>query len=147
MAASSRLTAQNIAFNEVARRAIVTDPDFHGGHFYEHGVVPKNGLKVARMVGHITYLSNDDMAEKFGRKLRNAADRSDPLSGLSDQEKVLLDLLGEGLTNKQIAERMFLAEKTVRNHVTGILAKLGVENRVQAALRAAQWRDAGGARR
>ncbi len=68
-------------------------------------------------------------------------------SGLTSQEEAVLELLAEGLTNKQIGERMFLAEKTVRNHVTGILAKLGVENRVQAALRAAQWRDAGGARR
>jgi homoserine O-acetyltransferase len=66
------LSAQNIAFNEVARRAIVTDPDFHGGHFYAHGVVPKRGLRVARMIGHITYLSDDSMEAKFGRALRNA---------------------------------------------------------------------------
>jgi len=64
--------AENIAFNEVARRAIVTDPDFHGGHFYEHGVLPKRGLRIARMVGHITYLSDDVMNEKFGRELREA---------------------------------------------------------------------------
>jgi homoserine O-acetyltransferase len=51
-------------------RAIVTDPDFHGGHFYAHGVVPKRGLRVARMIGHITYLSDDVMAEKFGRELK-----------------------------------------------------------------------------
>ncbi|MCQ4062276.1 homoserine O-acetyltransferase, partial [Klebsiella pneumoniae] len=57
--------------NEVARQAIVTDPDFHGGNYYEHGVVPKRGLRLARMIGHITYLSGDDMAEKFGRTLRN----------------------------------------------------------------------------
>ncbi|GAB3135529.1 response regulator transcription factor [Tsukamurella serpentis] len=68
-------------------------------------------------------------------------------AGLTGQEEAVLELLAEGLTNKQIAERMFLAEKTVRNHVTGILAKLGVENRVQAALRAAQWRDSGRSRR
>jgi homoserine O-acetyltransferase len=77
IASTPRLSAQNIAFNDVARQAILTDPDYHGGDFYEHGVVPKNGLKVARMVGHITYLSNDDMAEKFGRKLRNAAENND----------------------------------------------------------------------
>jgi homoserine O-acetyltransferase len=70
IASTPKLSAQNIAFNDVARTAILTDPDYRGGDFYEHGVVPKNGLKVARMVGHITYLSNDDMAEKFGRKLR-----------------------------------------------------------------------------
>jgi len=77
IASTPKLSAQNIAFNDVARQAILTDPDYHGGDFYEHGVVPKNGLKVARMVGHITYLSNDDMAEKFGRKLRNAAETDD----------------------------------------------------------------------
>ena len=74
IASTPKLSAQNIAFNDVARQAILTDPDYHGGDFYEHGVVPKNGLKVARMVGHITYLSNDDMAEKFGRRLRNVAE-------------------------------------------------------------------------
>ncbi|MBI3349055.1 MAG: homoserine O-acetyltransferase [Burkholderiales bacterium] len=73
IATAPNLSAQNIAFNEVARRAIVTDPDFHGGHFYEHGVVPKRGLRVARMIGHITYLSDDVMAEKFGRELKGAA--------------------------------------------------------------------------
>ncbi|HXE50471.1 MAG TPA: homoserine O-acetyltransferase, partial [Ramlibacter sp.] len=70
VAGAPNLTAENIAFNEVARRAIVTDPDFHGGHFYEHGVVPKRGLRIARMIGHITYLSDDVMNEKFGRQLR-----------------------------------------------------------------------------
>jgi len=77
IASTPKLSAQNIAFNDVARQAILTDPDYRGGDFYEHNVVPKNGLKVARMVGHITYLSNDDMAEKFGRKLRNAAETND----------------------------------------------------------------------
>jgi len=67
------LSAQNIAFNEVARRAIVTDPDFHGGHFYEHGVVPQRGLTVARMIGHITYLSDDSMEARFGRALKNGS--------------------------------------------------------------------------
>lgn len=71
IASTARLSAQNIAFNDVARQAILTDPDFHGGDFYAYGVVPKNGLRVARMVGHITYLSNDDMSEKFGRDLRS----------------------------------------------------------------------------
>ena len=71
IASAPKLTAQNIAFNEVARQAILTDPDFHGGHYYEHGVVPARGLKLARMVGHITYLSDDAMADKFGRSLRH----------------------------------------------------------------------------
>ena len=72
IASAPNLTAENIAFNEVARRAIVTDPDFHGGNFYAHGVVPQRGLRIARMIGHITYLSDDVMNEKFGRKLRDA---------------------------------------------------------------------------
>jgi homoserine O-acetyltransferase/O-succinyltransferase len=74
VASAPNLNAENIAFNEVARRAIATDPDFHGGHFYEHGVVPKRGLRIARMIGHITYLSDDVMNEKFGRLLRDGAD-------------------------------------------------------------------------
>jgi len=70
VASAPNLTAENIAFNEVARRAIVTDPDFHGGNFYEHGVIPRRGLRIARMIGHITYLSDDVMNQKFGRSLR-----------------------------------------------------------------------------
>jgi len=70
IASSPNLNAENIAFNEVARRAIVTDPDFHGGHFYAHGVIPKRGLRIARMLGHITYLSDDVMNTKFGRLLQ-----------------------------------------------------------------------------
>ncbi|WP_396434056.1 homoserine O-acetyltransferase [Limnohabitans sp.] len=72
VASAPNLNAENIAFNEVARRAIVTDPDFHDGHFYAHGVLPKRGLRIARMIGHITYLSDDVMNEKFGRELREA---------------------------------------------------------------------------
>ncbi len=75
VASAPNLTAENIAFNEVARRAIVTDPDFHAGHFYEHGVVPKRGLRIARMIGHITYLSDDVMNDKFGRQLREGVVR------------------------------------------------------------------------
>ena len=70
IASTPKLSAQNIAFNDVARTAIRSDPDFHGGDYYAHGVVPKRGLSVARMIGHITYLSGEDMAEKFGRMLR-----------------------------------------------------------------------------
>jgi homoserine O-acetyltransferase/O-succinyltransferase len=69
VASAPNLTAENIAFNEVARRAIVTDPDFHEGHYAAHGVLPKRGLRIARMIGHITYLSDDVMNEKFGRRL------------------------------------------------------------------------------
>ena len=71
VATAPNLSAQNIAFNEVARRAIVTDPEFHAGHFYAHATLPRRGLRVARMIGHITYLSDDAMAAKFGRGLRH----------------------------------------------------------------------------
>ncbi len=73
VAAAPKLSAQNIAFNEVARQAITTDPDFHGGDYYAHDVVPRRGLRLARMIGHITYLSDDAMMEKFGRSLRSGA--------------------------------------------------------------------------
>jgi homoserine O-acetyltransferase len=72
IASTPKLSAQNIAFNEVARSAILSDPDFHGGDYYAHDVKPRRGLRVARMIGHITYLSDDDMAAKFGRALRRA---------------------------------------------------------------------------
>jgi len=90
VASAPNLSAQNIAFNEVARRAIVTDPDFHGGHFYAHGTLPRRGLRVARMIGHITYLSDDAMETKFGRRIQ--ADGSLPVGvrngelGYSTQE-------------------------------------------------------------
>ncbi len=71
IASTPKLSAQNIAFNDVARQAILADPDFHGGNYYSYGVIPRQGLRVARMIGHITYQSDSDMAEKFGRDLRS----------------------------------------------------------------------------
>jgi homoserine O-acetyltransferase len=71
IAAALNLSAENIAFNEVARQAILTDPDFHEGHFAAADTKPRRGLRVARMIGHITYLSDQQMEEKFGRKLRD----------------------------------------------------------------------------
>jgi homoserine O-acetyltransferase/O-succinyltransferase len=71
IAAAPNLTAQNIAFNEVARQAIMTDPEFYEGDYYSHNTVPRRGLRIARMLGHITYLSDDAMGEKFGRKLKD----------------------------------------------------------------------------
>ena len=76
IAAAPNLSAQNIAFNEVARAAILTDPDFHEGHYYAHGVKPVRGLRVARMIGHITYISDEQMGEKFGRALREGINYS-----------------------------------------------------------------------
>ena len=71
IASAPRLSAENIAFNEVARQSILSDPEFHEGHFYDHGVLPRRGLRLARMIGHITYLSDDAMGEKFGRELKS----------------------------------------------------------------------------
>ncbi len=70
IAAAANLTAQNIAFNDVARQAILTDQEFYGGNYYAYDTLPRRGLRLARMLGHITYLSNDSMAAKFGRSLR-----------------------------------------------------------------------------
>ena len=75
IASAPKLTAQNIAFNDVARQAILTDPDFHGGHYYAHHTVPRRGLRLARMLGHITYLSDGGMGEKFGRMLKSGESR------------------------------------------------------------------------
>jgi homoserine O-acetyltransferase/O-succinyltransferase len=71
IASAPNLTAQNMAFNEVARQAIITDPEFYGGDYYAHKVVPHRGLRIARMLGHITYLSDDAMGAKFGRRLKD----------------------------------------------------------------------------
>jgi DNA-binding NarL/FixJ family response regulator len=74
------------------------------------------------------------------RRMRDAAERTDPLAGLTTQERKILELIGEGLTNRQIGERMFLAEKTVKNYVSALFAKLGMERRTQAAVYAARLR-------
>lgn len=73
IASAMKLTAQNIAFNEVARQAITSDPHFHNGYYIDQNTIPKNGLRLARMVGHITYLSEDGMGEKFGRELKKGS--------------------------------------------------------------------------
>lgn len=95
------------------------------------------GMELARAikdVGAGKSLLDNRAATALMGKLRGDAERSDPLAGLTQQERVLLDLLGEGLTNRQIAARMFLAEKTVKNYVSRLLAKLGMERRTQAAV-------------
>ena len=73
VAAAPKLTAQNIGFNEVARQAIISDPDFHQGYYFKHNTIPRKGLALARMLGHITYLSDDSMREKFGRDLKTGS--------------------------------------------------------------------------
>jgi two-component system response regulator DevR len=95
------------------------------------------GMELARAVKEVgagRSLLDNRAAAALMAKLRGAAEKSDPLSGLTDQERTLLSLLSEGLTNKQIADRMFLAEKTVKNYVSRLLAKLGMERRTQAAV-------------
>ncbi len=71
IASAMKLTAQNIAFNETARQAITADPEFCGGHYLAQNTLPEQGLSVARMIGHITYLSGNGMGQKFGRELRS----------------------------------------------------------------------------
>jgi homoserine O-acetyltransferase len=73
IAAALKLSAQNLAFNEIARKAITADPQFHGGWFLEHGTLPRQGLAIARMIGHVTYLSDELMGDKFGRELRSGS--------------------------------------------------------------------------
>lgn len=95
------------------------------------------GMELAQAIKEVgagRSLLDNRAAAALMAKLRSASEHSDPLSGLTDQERVLLDLLGEGLTNKQIADRMFLAEKTVKNYVSRLLAKLGMQRRTQAAV-------------
>ena len=83
-------------------------------------------------------LLDPEAASKVMRRMRDAATRADPLAGLTEQERRILELIGEGLTNRQIGERMFLAEKTVKNYVSALFAKLGMERRTQAAAYAAR---------
>lgn len=99
------------------------------------------GMELARAVKEVgagRSLLDNRAAAALMSKLRGATQKRDPLSGLSDQERTLLGLLSEGLTNKQIADRMFLAEKTVKNYVSRLLAKLGMERRTQAAVLATE---------
>jgi homoserine O-acetyltransferase len=107
VASAPNLNAENIAFNEVARRAITTDPDFHDGHFYRHGVLPKRGLRIARMIGHITYLSDDVMNEKFGRALAPtlvASRTALPPGGAAAPADRLSRIRGPGLEGADPAE-------------------------------------------
>jgi DNA-binding NarL/FixJ family response regulator len=100
-------------------------------------------LSAVRTVGSGRSLLDNRAAAALMTRLRANAAEPGPLAGLTDQERVLLDLIGEGLTNRQIAERMFLAEKTVKNYVSRVLAKLGMQRRTQAAVLATELRDHG----
>ena len=112
VATAPNLSAQNIAFNEVARRAIITDPDFHGGHYQAHGVVPKRGLRVARMIGHITYLSDDSMEAKFGRELR-AAELGYTTQGIEFQIESYLRYQGDKFSEYFDANTYLLITRTL----------------------------------
>jgi len=98
-------------------------------------------ISAVRTVGGGHSMLDNRAAQALMTKLRATADTPGPLAGLSDQERTVLDLIGEGLTNRQIAARMFLAEKTVKNYVSRLLAKLGMERRTQAAVLATEIRD------
>ena len=95
IASSMKLTAQNIAFNETARQAIASDPEFHGGHYREHDAVPKLGLSLARMIGHLTYLSDNAMDAKFGRELASGSFQLGQDSDLEFQVASYLKYQGE----------------------------------------------------
>ncbi|MBO3278291.1 homoserine O-succinyltransferase MetX [Pseudomonas schmalbachii] len=112
IASAPKLSAQNIAFNEVARQAILSDPEFHGGHFQEKGVIPRRGLILARMVGHITYLSDDAMGEKFGRVMK--ADKLNyDLSSVEFQVESYLRYQGEEFSTRFDANTYLLMTKAL----------------------------------
>ena len=112
IASAPRLSAENIAFNEVARQSILTDPDFHGGHFYEHDVLPRRGLRLARMVGHITYLSDDAMGAKFGRELKTDRLNYD-VQGVEFQVESYLRYQGEEFSTRFDANTYLLMTKAL----------------------------------
>ena len=112
IASAPKLSAQNIAFNEVARQAIRTDPDYHGGHFQEQGTLPKRGLMLARMVGHITYLSDDAMGEKFGRERKSEKPNFD-LHNVEFQVESYLRYQGEEFSGRFDANTYLLMTKAL----------------------------------
>lgn len=112
IAAAPRLSAQNIAFNEVARQAIINDPDFHDGHFLAHGSIPRRGLKLARMVGHITYLSDDSMGQKFGRELKSEQLNFD-LNNVEFQVESYLRYQGEQFSTRFDANTYLIMTKAL----------------------------------
>src|SRR5690554_6339049 len=114
IAAAPRLSAQNIAFNEVARQAIISDPDFHNGHFLEHNTLPRRGLKLARMVGHITYLSDDSMGQKFGRELKTGQLNFD-VNNVEFQVESYLRYQGEQFSTRFDANTYLIMTKALRS--------------------------------
>jgi len=134
IAAAPKLTAQNIAFNEVARQAIRTDPSFHDGHYYEHDTIPESGLRIARMLGHLTYMSDDIMAEKFGRALREGTINFD--YGIEFQVESYLRYQADSFVGSFDANTYLLMTKaldyfdpaaTVAGDLTAVLAKVSAD--------------------
>ena len=112
IASAAKLSAQNIGFNDVARQAICTDPDFHQGNYYQHRVTPARGLRIARMLGHMTYLSDGLMATKFGRKLRKKNSLDDQQSPEFEVESYLR-YQGEQFVSKFDANTYLLMTKAL----------------------------------
>ncbi len=113
IAGATKLSAQNIAFNEVARQAILSDRDFHGGRYLEHDCIPKKGLALARMVGHITYLSDDAMADKFGRDLRSGSFQKGTSEQVEFQVESYLRYQGDAFSDAFDANTYLLMTKAL----------------------------------
>ncbi len=113
IASAMKLTAQNIAFNETARQAIVSDPEFHGGHYRDHNSYPKKGLAVARMIGHITYLSDGVMGQKFGRELRSGSFQQGQDEPIEFQVESYLRYQGDAFSHKFDANTYLLMTKAL----------------------------------
>ncbi len=111
IAAAPKLSTQNIAFNEVARQAIRSDPDFHEGRYYQHGVIPRRGLMLARMLGHITYLSDEVLRAKFGRERRDGS--SSFGYGVEFQIESYLRYQGESFVERFDANTYLLMTKSL----------------------------------
>ncbi len=113
IASAMKLTAQNIAFNETARQAIISDPEFHGGHYGDHDSYPKKGLAVARMIGHITYLSDGAMGQKFGRELRSGSFQQGQDEPIEFQVESYLRYQGDAFSHKFDANTYLLMTKAL----------------------------------
>jgi homoserine O-acetyltransferase len=111
IASSMKLTAQNIAFNEIARRAIKSDPAFHGGHYLQNNTLPKHGLALARMIGHVTYLSDELMGQKFGRELRSGTFSQGEAAPIEFQIESYLNYQGDKFSSDFDANSYILITK------------------------------------
>jgi homoserine O-acetyltransferase len=111
IASSMKLSAQNIAFNEIARRAIKSDPDFHEGHYLQNNTLPKHGLALARMIGHVTYLSDELMGQKFGRELRSGTFSQGEAAPIEFQIESYLNYQGDKFSSDFDANSYILITK------------------------------------